>query len=71
MRQGGFVERLVLPSKSPGAQLLARLGWTLLLFAIACTLLYLERDGLRDSRGTPVDLLGVLYFAVVTVTTIG
>lgn len=61
----------MLPGRSPLGQLFGRLGWTLLLFAISCALLYIERDGLRDSRGTPVNLLGVLYFAVVTVTTIG
>lgn len=70
-QQRQFIERLVLPEKNPLGQLAARMLWTLALFALACVLLFLERDGLRDTRGGAVDFLGVVYFAVVTVTTIG
>jgi voltage-gated potassium channel len=41
------------------------------LMGFVCVLLWVERDGLVDETGRPIDLLSLLYFTVVTVTTTG
>jgi len=41
--------------------------------ALTALFFYIDKDGLRDSAnpGKPVDLLGVIYFTIVTITTLG
>lgn len=51
--------------------LLVRLFWSMALVGLAWVMLWFERDGLRDSGGGTVGGLDVLYFTVVTVTTLG
>lgn len=51
--------------------LLARMFWAMGLVVLAWVLLWFQRDGLRDSAGGEVGGLDVLYFTVVTVTTLG
>ncbi len=43
----------------------------MILMAIAWLMLWFARDGIRDNSGGPLDALDILYFAVVTVTTLG
>lgn len=47
--------------------------FTLVVLAILAAILifWLERDSLRDSTGAPVGLAGVVYFTMVTLTTVG
>lgn len=66
-----YTPRLFLADKKPLRSLVRRLLVVLGLIALAWLMLWLERTGLRDSRGTPLGPLDVLYFAVVTVTTLG
>lgn len=66
-----YTPRLFLADKNPLRSILRRLLVVLGLIALAWLMLWLERGGLRDSRGTPLSPLDVLYFAVVTVTTLG
>lgn len=42
-----------------------------LILALAWLMLWLARDGLKDNGGHPLGVLDVLYFSVVTVTTLG
>lgn len=48
-----------------------RVLWSVLLVLLAWLLLWLLRDGLRDADGSSVGALDVLYFTIVTVTTLG
>lgn len=41
------------------------------LVGIAWLMLWIERDGLGDNRNLPIGPMDVLYFAIVTVTTLG
>lgn len=61
----------MLPARRPFQTLLVRVFWSLLLVLVAWLLLWLLREGLRDANGKPVGPLDVLYFTVVTVTTLG
>lgn len=45
--------------------------WAVALIAVAWAMLWFERDGLRDTGGGDVGGMDVLYFTVVTVTTLG
>lgn len=53
--------------------LLRRLILVLLLIAFITGILWLDREGLEDSKhpGQPISALDVFYFAVVTLTTVG
>lgn len=66
-----FVPRLVLPEADPVKRLLIRCLWIFGLLALSCLLLWFQRDGLSDNRGTELSLLDVMYFTIVTVTTVG
>jgi len=67
----GYTRRLFLTAENPWRALAYRLLIVLALTAIAWLMLWIERDGLKDSRGLPITALDVLYFAIVTVTTLG
>lgn len=71
MTQGTYTRRLHLAAQGPVRALLIRAGIGLLLMGLAWLMLWAARDGLSDNRGTPIGALDVLYFAVVTVTTLG
>lgn len=51
--------------------LLVRMLWASALVLLAWALLWMQRDGLRDTGGGKVGGMDVLYFTVVTVTTLG
>jgi len=42
-----------------------------LLFTLALTILYIDRDGLKNTQGKPIDFVDIIYFTVITVTTVG
>ena len=71
MTASGYTRRLFLSAENPWRALAYRLLIVLALTGVAWLMLYLERDGIRDSRGTPPGALDILYFAIVTVTTLG
>ena len=60
------------PATSPGHTLLVRLCLVVFLCALAFFVLYLDRDGLRDStKSTPMTVADLVYFTMVTVATVG
>jgi voltage-gated potassium channel len=68
----------VIPTLQMPARKYGPLGslWIRILVALACLgittlLVYLERDGYKDSNGTPISLLDALYYATVTLSTTG
>lgn len=71
MSAGAYTRRLHLAAESPLRSLLVRGALMLGLMFLAWLMLWLARDGLNDNRGTPLGVLDVLYFSVVTVTTLG
>ena len=56
---------------SPEKTIAARLGMIVLLLALAVGIFWLDRDGLRDTVDGKVSFSDVLYFTMVTVTTVG
>ncbi len=54
-----------------GRALLFRIGLALALFALVFLLLWLERDGLKDNYDQHMTAIDVLYFTMVTITTVG
>ena len=64
---------LRLPERSPVSGLLARLALALGLILLVALLLWVTRGGLRDNAhpGRPMTFVDVLYFTVVTLTTVG
>lgn len=60
------------PATSPRRTLLFRLGAVVVLCMLAFLVLYLDRDGLRDStKSTPMGVADLVYFTMVTVATVG
>jgi voltage-gated potassium channel len=55
----------------PGRTLLFRIGLVLALFALVFLILWLGRDGLKDNYHEHITAIDVLYFAMVTITTVG
>jgi len=51
--------------------LLVRMTWAVAIVLVAWGMLWLQRDGLRDTGGGEISGLDVLYFTIVTVTTLG
>jgi len=68
---GTYTRRLYLADNSPIRALLNRAMLIGLLMGLAWLMLWLARDGLKDNGGHPLGVLDVIYFAVVTVTTLG
>jgi voltage-gated potassium channel len=64
------VPRLVRPARRPIQTLISRVTWATAIVLVAWGLLFFQRDGLRDIDGV-VSGLDVLYFTIVTVTTLG
>ncbi len=56
---------------SPFQTLTIRLGLALLLFALIFLLLWWERDGLRNQIDGHMSFADVVYFTMITVTTVG
>jgi voltage-gated potassium channel len=72
-QRGGAAGRILFTRAplSPEAVLATRGLLVLALFAVVLVVFYLDRDGLRDIAGGPVSLSDVVYFTMVTVTTVG
>ncbi len=65
------MRRLFLGSQDPVKALLQRVLLVVVIIGLAWLMLWVERDGLADSRNLPVGPFDVLYFAIVTLTTLG
>lgn len=66
--------RRILFTKAPATperMLLFRASLVLVLFVLVFLFFYLDRDGLVDNKDREVSLLDVVYFTMVTVTTVG
>lgn len=55
----------------PLQQVLRRLALALLVLAVTTLIVYIDRDGYRDSSDDSVDLLDAMYYATVTLSTTG
>ena len=68
-----FLRRVVYtPSDlDPVRTLLIRLGMVLFLFGMLIGVLWLDREGLKDQSDGHISLTDVVYFTMVTVTTVG
>ena len=55
----------------PGRLLVKRIGLLLALVALVLAMLWVERDGLKDQHDGQMSFTDVLYFATVTITTVG
>ena len=63
---------LYLPSdQTPGRTLLLRAAILILLFCAVLALLWVDRDGLRDQADGEISFVDVVYFSVITITTVG
>lgn len=56
---------------SPVNRITRRILYALIALALAVLLVYIERDGYRDARGTPLGLLDCVYYATVSLSTTG
>lgn len=56
---------------SPEKTIAVRLGMIVVLLAIAVAIFWLDRDGLKDTVDGSVSFSDILYFTMVTVTTVG
>lgn len=59
------------PAASPQRMLLRRLYLVIGLCVLAFTVLYLDRDGLRDANRKVLGIVDLMYFTMVTVATVG
>lgn len=64
-------KRLHLAAQNPVRTLFYRALLVLVIIGVAWLMLWLARSGLKDNSGMPLGGLDVLYFTVVTVTTLG
>ncbi|MBA5871077.1 MAG: potassium channel protein [Nitrospira sp. CR2.1] len=70
--QSGAPRVIILPDTwSPFQTLTARFGLALLLFVLVFLLLWLHRTGLRDQIDGHVSFSDVVYFTMITITTVG
>lgn len=51
--------------------LLSRLGLIFALLALSAFVLYLEKDGIKDTKDGHTSFLDIVYFMVITITTVG
>ncbi len=59
------------PERAPEKTLVLRLALVLFLIAFVVLVFWLDRDGLRDHYDGVVSFYDILYFAMITVTTVG
>lgn len=71
MTVGSYTRRLHLAAQQPWRALTNRVLLVVALIGIAWLMLWIESDGLKDNSGADVGAMDVLYFAIVTVTTLG
>ena len=71
MSTGTYTRRLYLAGEHPVRAVATRLLFVTLLMGIAWLMLWFARDGIRDNSGGELGALDILYFSVVTVTTLG
>jgi len=57
--------------RGPLGSFAIRVGIALACLVITTVLVYVERDGYKDSNGTPITWLDALYYATVTLSTTG
>jgi voltage-gated potassium channel len=64
---------IALPARRRGplGSFALRIGIALACVVITTALVYFERDGYKDSNGTPISWLDALYYATVTLSTTG
>lgn len=63
---------LVMPEDlSPWRTIGMRVGFALLILAVLILLLWLDREGLQDQSDGVVSFIDVIYFTMVTITTVG
>jgi len=65
------VIRMPEPDVNPITAIARRVVWALLALGAAVLIVYLDRDGYRDSDGSPLSLLDCLYYATVSLSTTG
>ncbi|MEO7744521.1 MAG: potassium channel family protein [Usitatibacter sp.] len=63
--------RLFVSRPPPGRLLLRRLGMIFVAILAVVLIFWIERDNLRDSLDGSVGLVDVVYFAAITITTVG
>jgi voltage-gated potassium channel len=70
---GSGTGAVVMPDRRPGPvlALVRRASLAVGVLVVAALLVYLQRDGYRDSDGTPVGLVDALYYATVSLSTTG
>ncbi|MBI3692690.1 MAG: NAD-binding protein [Mycolicibacterium aromaticivorans] len=68
-----LVDYLHIPEKfvSPGRRIARRLVYALTALFLAVFIVYLDRDGYRDVRDSPLTFLDCLYYATVSLSTTG
>ncbi len=68
-----LVDHLHIPEKfvSPGRRIARRLFYALAALFAAVLIVYLDRDGYRDVRETPLTFLDCFYYATVSLSTTG
>ena len=74
LERGGAAAAPILVQKAaapPEVILLARAGLVLLLIAAVFTVFLLDRSGLRDQIDGDVSVVDLLYFTMITITTVG
>lgn len=63
--------RVLYTHESVGRMLLTRAGLIVALLALSAVVLYFERDGLKDAKDGELSFPDIVYFMVITVTTVG
>jgi len=66
-----FTRMLYVRQPAPARVLLRRGGLVVVALLLAVLIFWLERDNLRDASGGRVGLADVVYFTMVTITTVG
>ncbi len=71
-REAGAPRVIITPNAwSPTRILITRLGIAVLLFALIFSLLWWDRDGLRDQHDGEISFTDIVYFTMITVSTVG